>query len=1112
MPRIFDNIEQNLIDGLRNAIEVSYKSDFCVGYFNLRGWGAIGNWIDKYEGGEEKQCRVLVGMQRAPKEVIREIFGGGQTQEMDRPKMAALRYKIASEFREQLTIGIPTSIAEKSLQQLLHQLKSEKVRVKLFLDHPLHAKLYLVHRHDHQLPAYAFVGSSNLTFSGLSYQGELNVDVTDEDANRKLERWFLDRWENPFTIDISDDLISIIEESWASEKLLPPYYIYLKMAYHLAREARAGLSEYKVTREFDKELLEFQKKAVLVAARHLNKRGGVIIGDVVGLGKTITASALVKLFEDVYELETLILCPKNLVEMWEDYVHRFQLRAKIFPITRAQNELHKLRRYRLVVIDESHNLRSREGKRYHAIRDYIQLNDSKVILLSATPYNKSYLDLSNQLRLFIPDDRDLGISPERYIESIGGKGQFMVRHQTPIRSLAAFEKSEFADDWRELMRLYLVRRTRSFVKQYYTQHDEQRNRKYLEFSDGSKSFFPDRLPKKVEYHFDATDPNDQYARLYSDEVVEIINKLLLPRYGLGQPQYLEKKPTEAPTEEEKQILANLGRAGERLKGFARTNLFKRLESSGYSFLLSLSRHILRNQLFLYAIENNLAFPIGKQEGKTVDDILEDAANDDFENDNISIVGSLEEYRELASKIYQVFDQTQRKKFDWVSSHLFSAQLKKALTDDSNALLRILELGKSWKPSQDRQLAALFQLCTQEHPKDKLLIFTQYADTANYLFTQLKSFGLQALGIVTGDSDDPTQIAHRFSPVSNKKRAQISPEAEIRVLITTDVLSEGHNLQDAHVIINYDLPWAIIRLIQRAGRVDRIGQQSERIFCYSFFPEEGIEKIIRLRSRLRRRLEESDEVLGSPDEIFFDDQRVHQQLEALYNEQSGILDEEDDGEVDLSSYAYQIWKNAIDQNPELNRIIQGLPNVVFSTKANRTGADRSGVVVYTQTADDNDILTWLNREGKVITQSQLIILKAAECSPFEPPLPRTEDHHDLTAKALDFIGDQHAVTGGALGRPTSVRARIYQRLKIYQERYEGTLFVTENLTAAIDDIYHHPLQDSAKEIIGRQLRSKVDDDTLVNLIITLRESDRLCMIHDDGEEDTEPQIICSLGLA
>jgi superfamily II DNA/RNA helicase len=135
---------------------------------------------------------------------------------------------------------------------------------------------------------------------------------------------------------------------------------------------------------------------------------------------------------------------------------------------------------------------------------------------------------------------------------------------------------------------------------------------------------------------------------------------------------------------------------------------------------------------------------------------------------------------------------------------------------------------------------------------------------------------------------------------------------LRVLITTDVLSEGQNLQDAHIILNYDLPWAIIRLIQRAGRVDRIGQKAEQIFCYSFLPEDGIEAIINLRRRLTQRIEENANVVGS-DETFFDGDPVN--LADLYNEKSGILDgEDDDTEVDLASLAYQIWKNATDANP------------------------------------------------------------------------------------------------------------------------------------------------------------------------------------------------------
>lgn len=139
-------------------------------------------------------------------------------------------------------------------------------------------------------------------------------------------------------------------------------------------------------------------------------------------------------------------------------------------------------------------------------------------MLSATPYNKTYLDLSNQLRLFIQEDKDLGISPEKFIESIGGRVQFMAKYQYSATTLPAFEKSSYVDDWRELMRLYMVRRPSSFIKQNYAETDPVNSRKYLLFSDGSRSYFPDRLPKKVEYDFNPNDPKDQYAKLYSESV------------------------------------------------------------------------------------------------------------------------------------------------------------------------------------------------------------------------------------------------------------------------------------------------------------------------------------------------------------------------------------------------------------------------------------------------------------------------------------------------------------------------------------------------------------------------------------------------------------------
>ena len=156
-----------------------------------------------------------------------------------------------------------------------------------------------------------------------------------------------------------------------------------------------------------------------------------------------------------------------------------------------------------------------------------------------------------------------------------------------------------------------------------------------------------------------------------------------------------------------------------------------------------------------------------------------------------------------------------------------------------------------------------------------------------------------------------------------------------------MLSEGQNLQDAAIIVNYDLPWAIIRLIQRAGRVDRIGQKAEEILCYSFLPADGVERIIRLRTRVRQRLRQNAEVVGT-DEAFFEDDENDQVVRDLFTEKAGILDGDADTEVDLGSYAYQIWKNAIDNDPALQKLIPDLPNVVYSTKPH-TSAE--GVLVY-----------------------------------------------------------------------------------------------------------------------------------------------------------------------
>lgn len=1130
MPKIIDNIHIQLNQELREAIKVAYRGDFCVGYFNLRGWKEIGDLIEGWPGGEGQCVRLLVGMQRLPQDELKEAYRiAGEKGELDNATKLRLKKKLAEEFRNQLTIGAPTNSDEATLRLLARQIKGGKVAIKLYLSNHLHAKLYLLHRNDYANPIIGFLGSSNLTMAGLSCQGELNVDVLEGDAAQKLATWFEDRWNDWGCVDISDELVKIIDESWAREEPILPYHIYIKMAYHLSQEARAGLNEFRIPKDFGNRLFDFQTAAVKIAAHHLNKRGGVLIGDVVGLGKTLMATALARIFEDDQGLETLIICPKNLVSMWEKYREQYRMRAKVLAVSRVQRELPNLSRYRLVILDESHNLRNREGRRYHVIRDYIQKNESRCILLSATPYNKTYLDLSNQLRLFVPEDKPLGIRPERKIKDMG-EIEFIRTFQCSTRTLAAFEKSEYADDWRELMRLYMVRRTRSFILQNYAKIDPESGRKYLKMEDGSRSFFPTRVPRALKYPLQDLDKTDQYALLYSDEVVGTINDLNLPRYGLGQ--YVDERKTGLLSRKEKETLQNLSRAGKRLMGFCRTGLFKRLESSGEVFLQSLQRHILRNYIFLYALENNLPVPIGTQDAALLDSWMndEDVERTDFfdlpeedelpdemidpnEANPLSGLQGEAAFRERAAGIYQNYSEHLHNRFNWLPASIFSKELKEHLRGDAQRLMGVLDNCETWDWRKDAKLQRLIALIQETHPDKKIIIFTQFADTVNYLEACLKASGVTKVAGVVGSSADPTDFARRFSPVSNDVSGQIRAEQELRVLVATDVLSEGQNLQDGHIVVNYDLPWAIVRLIQRAGRVDRIGQKSDTILCYSFLPAEGVERIIRLRARVRQRLHENAEVVGT-DETFFEDDQNDQTIADLYSEKAGIMDGEDDKEeVDLASYAYQIWHNATKQQPGLRKIIEDMPAMVFSTKAYIPAPPRcpNGVLVYARTGEDTDALAWVDEQGNEVTESQLEILHAAECTPDTPALPKQENHHELVRKGVEMILKNEKSNGGQLGNPSSARFRVYERLKNYAEQYKDTLFVTQELLRSIDDIYHYPLREVAKDILNRQLKSGIQDFQLAELVVSLREDERLSQV-DEEVETQEPKIICSLGLS
>ena len=1099
MPRIFDNSDARLDEALRQSLPNSHQLDACVGYFNLRGWGLLAGSVDDMsdpppgEPSPSPKVRLLLGMADPPRREMEKLLKiGRDAPRMDNRTAARLEKETLDDLRRQLTLGLPTSDDQAALRHLTRSLRGGRACARLFLRHRLHAKLYLCHRDDPDNPMTGFVGSSNLTLAGLAREGELNVDVLDHDAVAKLHDWFENLWRDQYTLDITPELIEALEESWAGERPLPPYLIYLKLAYHLSREAREGLVEYGLPQSMADDLFDYQAAAVRIAARILNRRGGVMVGDVVGLGKTMIAAAIALLLQEETGSETLIVCPKNLVTMWQGYVEHYRLHARVLSLSLAARDLPEMRRYRVVVIDESHNLRTSTRKDYIQLKDYIGRNDSKVILLTATPYNKRFLDVANQLGLFVDPDADLGIRPERHIMKTGDV-DFLRQCNDKPQTLGAFRRSEEAEDYRRLMSLFLVRRTRRFIEKNYGEN--------LTPADGRPIFFPRRVPHPLRHE---VPPDSPTAAMMSDRTLDSIDRLSLPRYTLAKFLHPQAEPTEAEAE----IMERWRKASVNLIGITRTRLYKRLSSSGAVFRMSLERHLLRDHVYLHAIRRGLPLPIGHYENPQWED--EEDAEWPGEESPDAAPQSPQDWERAAAAVHRAIEAKAGRAVNWVRPELFTGRLAEKLKRDCALLEELLGFLGEWRQEEDSKLDALQELLQGPHRRDKVLVFTEYRDTAEYVARALRGRGVESVEAVSGSSDDPTAAARRFSPKANRPIGGLPADAEeIRVLVATDVLSEGQNLQDSHIVVNFDLPWAIVKIIQRAGRVDRIGQENREVLVYSFLPAEGVEAVIGLRKRIARRLAESAYVFGS-DETFFGEEGEQRFLEGLYDENSRLDWEEPDEEVDWASHAYEIWRHAEEHHPELAKQAEALPDGVYATTATPPDGE-AGVLACAEKTYGLPALAFTNLEGDSRLLDPYQALQIAQCEPDDnaTPPPHIPAHHDLVAAAV--TGPLLSPAAHREGSLTGIRKRCWDRLRNYQEKYPDSLFIDENaINKALDELYRKPLLEDAANRLAKALRERTPED-LAPLIIALHEAGNLCLPEDKLAEG-EVRLLCSMGFA
>ena len=733
----------------------------------------------------------------------------------------------------------------------------------------LHGKMYLAESPDGRA---GVVGSSNFTKRGLggSDQANLEINLATEDADlvAELLDWFNQLWNDQrLTEDVKRRVLDALERIGDD---YPPEAVYYKTLYELFRrdiEARLAGDDAATTAGFlDSQiwnaLYEFQKDGAKSAIAKLREHNGCILADSVGLGKTYTALAVIKYFE-LRNQRVLVLCPRKLSDNWTLYPAIYGHRQNPFPEDRfgftvlAHTDLSRdsgpsgginlanfnWQNYDLVVIDESHNFRNDGGQRYRRLLDEVikQGAKTKVLMLSATPVNTSLIDLRNQIYL-MTEGRESVFRASLNVGNIrntmaAAQRQFKEWEQSQRRNgrrdKAALLES-LGPDFLRLLDGVSISRSRRQIEKFYADEMERVGQ------------FPERAAPVNEHP-----PTDLQGKLSYRELADRIGQFKLAVYQPSEYVTDQARLAELATRRKEQNF-NQQDSERFLVGMMRVNFLKRLESSAHSLRLTLERTIGKIDDLLAKIERY------EQSVQSQADVLPDAdilPDDDDEDEEFFVNRGRNPYRLQELDLPRWATDLEQDKAT------LSAMLERVedITAERDGKLHEIKQAirdKVAKPTRDRD----------GHPNPKMLVFTTFKDTALYLYKNLaelaEELGLN-MAVISGDETHATagpsdfnSILTNFAPVARQRR-DADAGHDIDLLIATDCISEGQNLQDCDTMLNYDIHWNPVRLVQRFGRIDRIGSRSEAVRMVNYWPTADMDAYLRLQSRVQARMALAD---------------------------------------------------------------------------------------------------------------------------------------------------------------------------------------------------------------------------------------------------------------
>lgn len=893
---VIDNDKIVLKDVLLKTLPGVESADFALGYFFISGFNVIIEPVKKL-----KKLRLLISntTDRPTKEALIEGFKTiraikKELYEQENPnqtKKELLKNDVEENVTKSLELMEQTSNDQNVVTQLIDMMKSKKIEVRIYSKEKLHAKAYLFENTKEvydatDIKGTGIVGSSNLSLAGIQHSSELNLRTSHYADYDALKEWFEKLWKEG--LEYTEEFQVILEKSWAGKKYSPKE-LFLKATY---LEYKDRLEEYDRIDPIEEttfpELFPFQKDAVAQAITMIDLYGGVIIGDVVGLGKTYIGTALLKYFQ-LERKRPLIICPPTLEQMWEKFCEEYEVDAKILSRGKlSQESFDLLNDYRyqnrdLVLIDESHHFRNNDTRQYENLQQFMHAKNTKAILLTATPYSNTAEDIKNQIMLFHQTPKTL-IPPANETNL----DQFFLD----------IENEKPGVDLTDLLRNIMIRRTRRYVLNQWGEVDEK-GRKYLRVGN-EKKYFPQRKMQTERY-----DINKVYQRKYR-KIVSFLDRgqLTFARYSLGC--YLKKEY------ENVELYRDLGIAGEKLVGLIRTLLLKRMESSIHAFKISIQNYINGHKVFLKLLDEGI-IPIGDVSYKAMALIVQS------DPDSINEPETVDEFR----KKIQEAGETKYKieAFD-------VEKLTSAIQKDIETFEQIYGLIHGITNKTDDKLIRLQKLLDEDYLGKKVLIFTEFTTTANYLDDCLKWKGVKEQIDSTGNSID---CARRFDPYNNPSpKTRPKKSEEISLLISTDVLAEGVNLQAGEVVINYDFHWNPTKLIQRAGRIDRIGSKNDYVTVHNFLLDLEMEEDLGLESSVDSKIDKIQKIIGEDYKILKESEKINTKDNyAIYgagNEGIGVLDREEKNSLEPSKFENilrDIQENDKKSWEELKRIPDGI---------------------------------------------------------------------------------------------------------------------------------------------------------------------------------------------